>query len=77
MESNNIYVTKKEFYSVTVAIHGYVFLTVLSSYELGWSSELSWFRYILFFFLLATIIFYSRKYLKEKGKCANSVQSEN
>ena len=71
METNSIYVTKKEFYSVTTGILGYLFLTVWVSEELGWS------QYVLGFFLLATLVFYSHKLRKETRKRASSKTAEN
>ena len=70
MENNSIYVTKKEFYSVSTGILAYVLLTVMFSKELNWGD------YFLSFLLGANMIFYTYKCLKEKSKSASSGRAD-
>ncbi|KPL25098.1 MAG: hypothetical protein AMJ75_01970 [Phycisphaerae bacterium SM1_79] len=71
METNSIYVTKKEFYSVTTGILACVLLTV------AFSKEFEWREYVLSFVIGASFIWSLCKGLKERGRCANSKPGEN
>ncbi len=70
MESNSIYVTKKEFYSVTTGIFALVMLTVV------FSNEPAWRRCFMSFALGINLFFYFYKFLKEKSKSASSGRAD-
>jgi uncharacterized membrane protein YbhN (UPF0104 family) len=71
MESNTIYVTKREFYSATLDILGCVLLIVAFS-----SEEFTWRQYVLSFLTTGILIFYLCKALKERSKSARSSRAE-
>ncbi len=70
MENNSIYVTKKEFYSVTMGIIALVMLTVVAS------KAFTWRECFLSFVLGINLFFYFYKSLKEKSKSASSGRAE-
>ena len=70
MESNSIYVTKKELSSVTAGIIALVMLTVVASKAFAWR------EYFLSFLLGINLFFYLYKSLKEKSKSASSGRAD-
>jgi len=72
METNNIYVTKKEFYSTVLAILAGVLLIVGFSKE-----ELSWREYSLALLIGTYFIFISYKAVKETSKSKSFSQETN
>ncbi len=67
MESNNIYVTKKEFYSTISGIFTFVFLTLFVN-----RPENKELRYVLLFFIGAMVFYNSYKSIKERTKVAGT-----
>ena len=70
MESNSIYVTKKELYSVTTGIIALVMFTVVAS------KAFTWRECFLFFVIGINLFFYFYKFMKEKSKSASSGRAD-
>ena len=63
MENNNIYVTKKEFYSTIAGIFSVVLFIVAFS-----KKEFSWRECLLSLLVGANLIFFFYKFMREKSK---------
>lgn len=73
METNNIYVTKKEFYSNIMGILAVVGLIVAFSKS---AKEFSWREYFLIFLIITNLIFYLYKAIKEMSKSKSFSQAD-
>ena len=78
MESNNIYVTKKEFYSTITGILALVLVIVTFSNDAysNDAKENSWIKYILILMVGVNFIFFFYKTLREKSKTKSFSQAD-
>lgn len=73
METNNIYVTKKEFYSTVMGILAGVLLIVAFSKS---AQEFSWREYFLILVIGTNFIFFLYKAIKEMSKSKSFSQAD-
>ena len=71
MENNNMYVTKKEFYSTMTGIFTFISLTLLVNVSENKASF-----YVLFFFVVGMLFYCSYKSIKERTRIAGMQQKK-